>query len=353
MQDFTNNELSLNEKISLIKNTLSELEEELVKKTKYLDNIPQMSETSIGYSIYGGKLVYRNWWRTGLKEWEGACENSWFTRFLLHNFPNENYKINMFSVLGKHYNIDEPMLGKKVLISGENLNKRFTEFNKDYGIYALDYVDFATGYDLIDHSRYLRFPFWIALNFPPNSDYETVENITNNWNSLSYKKTEDVVVVSSHDYWKTRQLIADSISNFTNITYGGKWRNNTSDLWKKFNNDKFAFLNQFKFNICSENVLDTGYVTEKIFDAIKSDCIPLYAGGGNYLEPKVINKHAIITWDFNKDNSDSIELVKSLISDEKTYVDFKEQNVILDSAPKYIMDTLNDLKKQFERVIYD
>ena len=41
-------------------------------------------------------------------------------------------------------------------------------------------------------------------------------------------------------------------------------------------------------------MLVDAYVTEKIFDAFICDSIPLYAGGGDYLEPKLINPKAII-----------------------------------------------------------
>lgn len=67
-------------------------------------------------------------------------------------------------------------------------------------------------------------------------------------------------------------------------------------------------------------MLVDAYVTEKIFDAIHCDCIPLYAGGGNYLEPEIINPKAIIRWDADKKfgcdptileraHSDSIQII--------------------------------------------
>ena len=123
------------------------------------------------------------------------------------------------------------------------------------------------------------------------------------------------------------------------------------------------------------------YVTEKIFDAFQSDCIPLYAGGGNYLEPEVINPKAIVRWDADKKfgckpdllekahlgrfthypitwvadddrNSDSIELFKNLLTDKKTYDEFKDQDRILPSGVKYVIKMFEDLEKHFERLIY-
>ena len=190
-----------------------------------------------------------------------------------------------------------------------------------------------------------------------------------------------MALIASHDQWGTRDLVANDINKFVDISYPGQWRNNTSEMHTKFHNDKFAYLNQFKFNICSENLLVDAYVTEKIFDAFHCDSVPLYAGGGNYLEPKVINPKAVIRWDADKKfgcnpdllfkanlgryvhypiswvvnddrNSDSIELFKNLLTDKKTYDEFKDQDKILPSGAKFIMKIFSDLEKHFERLIY-
>jgi hypothetical protein len=42
--------------------------------------------------------------------------------------------------------------------------------------------------------------------------------------------------------------------------------------------DKLAVLSRYKFAICFENTAFPGYVTEKIFDCLVTDCIPVYLG---------------------------------------------------------------------------
>lgn len=51
---------------------------------------------------------------------------------------------------------------------------------------------------------------------------------------------EDLLNVSSHDMWNVKSIIADDIGEFTNIKYAGKWRNNTRDLWEKYD-DKLEY----------------------------------------------------------------------------------------------------------------
>ncbi len=41
---------------------------------------------------------------------------------------------------------------------------------------------------------------------------------------------------------------------------------------------KYDFLSRFRFNLCFENELEDGYLTEKLFDSLVSGAVPLYAG---------------------------------------------------------------------------
>lgn len=44
---------------------------------------------------------------------------------------------------------------------------------------------------------------------------------------------------------------------------------------------KLKVLNQYKFAICYENATYPGYITEKIFDCFKANCVPVYLGAPN------------------------------------------------------------------------
>lgn len=336
------------------------LKEKLFKQEQQIKSIPQLSCTTLGYSALNGKIIYRNWLGLGnpsrslLNDFNGFCEGIWFTKYLKHKFPDEDFMINIFGVSNYHENIEYPMKGKKVLYSAEDLDYRYLEMKTCYDKYALEHVDFAMGFDLIDNSKYLRFPFWLIYHFSPEIDEEGIENKVKLWNSSEYIKTRDVVSISSHDHWLTRSIIDNDIKELVNVTYAGRWKNNTSELWNKFNNNKQEYLKLFKFNLCAENLINNAYVTEKIFDAIQCDCIPLYAGGGNYLEPKVINPNAVIRWYEDENlNLDSIECFKNIISDEKTYSEFKDQDKVLESSTKYIIKIFEELEKHFERLIYE
>ena len=239
--------LFLDSKITNQKDRIDYLKKGLSERNGFYSN-PPLVYTSIGRSSRDGKVTYRNW--------QMCTGEGWFTRFLKNKFGDMEYNINFFGPIGTHENIADDFLGKKVFWSGEDLNiqksnpnKRFEQFNEKFGAYALDYVDLAMGYDLMDHPKYIRFPLWIPWNFESNMTEEEIEEIFNNWNNTNFKKTQDTTIIASHDNWNMRTFVINTISQFTKIKYAGKWRNNTSELWGKYQNDKIEYLKQFKFNI--------------------------------------------------------------------------------------------------------
>lgn len=178
------------------------LREKLALRENQLKSIPQLCCTSLGYTVLDGKLTYRNWLmfpNSALADLDGFCDNGWFTRFLKHKFPDEDYKINMFGVYPPHENLAYPMEGKKVFYSMEDLNNRCLEMTYNFDKYAFDYVDLTMSYDFVDNPKYLRFPYWISKHISPESTEEDIEKKMDYWNSISFEKSKDVAVVTSHD----------------------------------------------------------------------------------------------------------------------------------------------------------
>ena len=352
------NQNQLNEEIKELKtkltkqnNQIQELENKTEKQELFIKSTPELSRTSLGRSTSNGKITYRNWWVGHKSEFEGVLDEYWFSQFVNTKFPNDDFKLNFFSVWNNHCTISDKMEGKKIFYTAECM-KRHQDITEKYGEYALNYVDLGLGFEYLDNPKYLRFPYWITRNVYPHMTDEYIETLFENWNTLDMPKTKNVSAINSHDKWKTRTLIANDVNKYTEIEYAGLWNKNTNDLVDKFNNNKIEYLKQFKFNICGENLIDDGYVTEKIFDAIKANCIPLYIGGGKQIEPKVLNEKAILRWYEHEDNSDTVELFKNLLTDEKSYKEFKDQRIFLDSAPKYVINKLNELEKKIGELIY-
>lgn len=63
--------------------------------------------------------------------------------------------------------------------------------------------------------------------------------------------------------------------------YGRGWSTEYRS-WRGSVVDKLETMSRYKFNLCYENAQGLeGYVTEKIFDALRSGCVPIYWGAPN------------------------------------------------------------------------
>ena len=110
-------------------------------------------------------------------------------------------------------------------------------------------------------------------------------------------------------------------------------------------------MNLFKFNICPENMDAIDYSTEKIFDALISGCIPIYAGCLNNPEPEIINKDFVIFWDLNGENTEQLKLVNRLNTDNEFYKKFVNQPKLKSDAADYIAEYFENLKQKLKELI--
>lgn len=170
-------------------------------------------------------------------------------------------------------------------------------------------------------------------------------------NTCVYKKTGDCVLVNAHDKKGTREAIYNGVRDILDVKLAGKWKNNTTDLLNIFNNDKKAYLRTFKFNICAENDNTENYVTEKLFDAFISGCIPLYYGSNNNPEPRLINRNAVIFWNKDADNTTNRELIRRLKTNDNYYNEFIMQPKLLPYAEEYVVDRFAILKEKFAELL--
>ena len=220
-----------------------------------------------------------------------------------------------------------------------------------YRDYRIDYVDLAMGFGIVDSPKYIRFPYWILTTFEPEYTDEDIVKKVRDINSFRPKKSKDCVLVCGHDPKKTREMILNKVEKILQVDSAGKWRNNTRDLWDKYNNDKIAYMSNFRFNICAENDNTENYVTEKIFDAFLAGCIPIYYGSNNNPEPGLINKDAVIFWNKDGDNKDSLALIKELNSNTKAYDEFVSQTRLNDETAEYVIERFNMLRDSLKKIL--
>ncbi len=291
-------------------------------------------------------IHYYNFWRDQL------AKDIWFSRFMEHHglLKNNKGRINFYSVLGSPNNLKKLHKGVNIFFSGENmLTERFAEFRSLCKTNKFDlYIDFDT--TLAEKS--IRFPLWLLYTFSPESNEDDIKLKVNELRfPLRDNRSGFCSLVASHDWNGIRGEIIDNLSTIDTISSGGRFRKNTDDLNVLYSNNKYDFIRQYKFNICPENSNSSGYVTEKIFQAIEAGCIPIYWGSNNNPESKILNQEAILFWNQRGDNNETFEKIMKLHTDRVYFKQFIEHPRLLPQAEERVIEMFNGLQEKLAYII--
>ena len=272
-------------------------------------------------------------------------------RGLLKNKPKA--KIALYSIFGPLWLTMFDRADIRIFVERENLHKASMQ---QWLHRCLDdnRFDLSLGFDQLNHRQYLHFPFWIMWSvFSPTATYEDIEKQLSHMDSVenhSYKDRKFCSFVCSHDD-VGRKNIYEQFSKIDKIDCDGKLFHNNDELKQIYNDDKLQYLKHYKFNLTPENTNYKGYVTEKLFEAIKCGCIPIYNGSDNCPEPEILNQSAIIFIEIGKENTDAIKLVSELNSNEKLYMDFACQKRFIIGGADIIWNYYTYLEKELKEII--
>lgn len=243
----------------------------------------------------------------------------------------------------------------KLFFTVENVHVIQSPWFKYRDLFLNDtHFDISLGFDYLCHPKYIRFPFWIQSQFTPSTQLVNIvsycKSIEDNRLKLQYKK-KFCAFICRTDYFGDRAYFADLVSNVENLNYPGTFRHNDDSLFTDYNDQKIEYLKQFKFNLCPENSDNKGYVTEKIFDAIKAGCIPIYWGSENKPEPEILNQSRILFLKLVGDNTEVLSKIKQLNEDELAYHEFVEQPIFNVDAPELIYAYFERLEQKIREIV--
>jgi len=296
------------------------------------------------FKVYQVKLY--NWFRFSPDEW--------LPRFIYERaiLKNTKKKIAIFSVFGRRLNINLDNSDYKIFFTGENIHARFLE----YGDLMLNNknIDLSIGFDYLEHKNYIRFPIWLMNLFEPHeTSYSSIKKKCEYWNSYIEinERTKFCSFLSRHDYFGDRLFFYNEVSRIGEIDSAGEFMHNNDDLKLKYNDDKFEYLKNYQFNLCPENSNYAGYCTEKVFEAIKSGCIPIYWGSDNNPEPEILNQSAILFLNRTGNNDQTLEEISLLKRNRKLYLEFAQQERFTDQAPDVIFEFFRKLEKKLVEVV--
>jgi hypothetical protein len=276
----------------------------------------------------------------------------WHYQFITHHFNGlltRDNSLLISSVFGPKKAVALSKSHTKLFYTGENV-MRFPEY-KDQ---CRSISDIVIGFDYLDDERYQRFPIWLEYFFYPTADRELIRRFVSQFvnREICHHSTRKFAsLVASHDKGNIRTILFNSLSQIGRVDSGGRHLNNTNELKKAFNDDKATFIGHYKFNICPENSNREGYVTEKLFEAIRSNTIPVYWGSNNNPEPEVLNKSAILFYEGPGSLPCLNRQIEELHNNPRLYREFLEQPRFQPQAAEYIIHLFDSLYTKLHQVL--
>lgn len=194
----------------------------------------------------------------------------------------------------------------RVFFTGENIRPK------------MDQCDFSFSFDdPRGDSRIYRLPQYFQYgDMDKLTEKPDIERIIS-------EKTKFCNFVFSNPNCKKRNLFFDKLSKYKKVDSAGRFRNNIGRLLGFGPAKKREFIRDYKFTIAFENEEAEYYTTEKIFEAMYVDSIPLY--WGNPLVEMDFNPKSFINWyDYGSDEA-MIEKIIEIDSDDTKYAELLAQ----------------------------
>ncbi len=199
------------------------------------------------------RLAFSDFWRT----FDPA--DNYFTRLL-----GEKYEIELsdrpdfliYSCFGNRY---RNFRGIRIYYTGENRPPDFSE------------CDYAFSFYFLDRPNHYRLPVY-ALHYrrnqPPikQSDFDPCALLAENRRFCNF--------VYSNKYCPQRNRFFRELSKYKHVDAGGRMYNNVGGRVP----DKLEFIRNYKFTIAFENESSLGYTTEKIYEPMLVNSLPIYWG---------------------------------------------------------------------------
>lgn len=250
--------------------------------------------------------------------WNGFNENdNFFTRYFKSLLNNYSIKITkekdadlvIYSIFGnKHLNIDRTKT-KKLFFTGENVPP------------DLKNSDFCFSFDTNNYDeKNIRMPLWYHyIDWFEKGSYEGEPEQylihPSDFNKKWFKipKTKNCCSVFSNPVPERFKMV-EALSKYLDVNlYGKLFENNIGNGII----DKYKIISNYKVNICFENSIGPGYVTEKLLHARTAGNLALYYGTEDV--SKDFNKNGFIHVNNFFSFEECAKHVQTILSDEKKY----------------------------------
>lgn len=264
--------------------------------------------------------------------WEKDNEENFYNNFIV-KILSKKYKVvyskNPEYLIYGPFGMEHTKYIKKAIMIHFAAEVLMSNWNiADYGV-DCEYMIF--------NDRHLRFPygFWNEnlFNLAKNKHLKEFK-IGNRQKFCSYMVSMPTKDSPRDDFFK-------KLCEYKKVDSGGRHLNNIGGGYIA---DKHAWLKDYKFNICFENVASVGCLTEKLLDAWAGGCVPIYWGDPSLLKPELvpsilseykINPKSFINIQSFSSFDEAIEKIKRIDNDDEAYMAILKEPAFLDDVNWY------------------
>jgi|TARA_R110002020_G_scaffold70186_1_gene182199 hypothetical protein len=241
---------------------------------------------------------------------------------------------------------------KKIFFTGESVSPNFDSdeslrIQNHQANYSIGKCDYAFTFDFLNDSRHYRLPLWVLhIDWFDKESYGNPQfllkpELIDDNRFISAEKTKFCAMVFSNP---TQERIDtyNLLSTYKSVDGFGKPFNN----WTHGELDKYEKLKNYKFSVCYENRLYSGYYTEKLFHAKTAGTLPIY-----YCDKKVshdFNEKCFINLNDYSSLDELFEVIKKIDQDDNLFNSyireplFKEKKIKQEFLPKSVLNFINN-----------
>lgn len=253
-------------------------------------------------------------------------------------WPGFNYKENLFfSYLEKKGLIVVVQNNPDIVIYSEYLTKNYN-LNKNRVLYYVENLpqkdwifNYSMSYKSMDNKNFNFYNFF----YYPYFDEITSNNLSEVYLYLKNKpKFKNINFIYTNKKGILRNKYFNFLSKYKKIDSYGRHKNNMGLLPStRFHFlQKNEILSDYKYTVAFENSIGDGYISEKIWQPLCLNSIPIYFGDKSVFN--IFNKKKIIYISGSNDFNKSLEIINKIDQSNDLYLEILNESIFKDESTR-------------------
>lgn len=213
----------------------------------------------------------------------------------------------------------------RILYSGEYEKPNFNECD-----YCLSFFPSSKDKKIFRYPHYYLYGDMTKLLQKPSID------------DILKKKTKFCNFIFSNPDCKKRNVFFKKLSKYKKVDSAGRFMNNIGSFIGMDVNDKYNFMDAYKFTIAFENREADYYTSEKVYEAMRVNSIPIY-WGNKYVNLDFNTESFLNYYDYNNDE-ELIQRIIEIDNNQDLYIDYLSCPFFVNNQLNQFVDKNNILK---------